>query len=99
MVEQLPHCDLLRLSLSTGRFVLSARQVFCQRLFFFFAQSCRLPGLSVFEIFVKVPGRLAGLFKHGQKNSKSPAPQTPGANFTENFKVDITVFVSAVGGP
>ena len=28
LVEQLPHSDLLRLSLSTGRFVLSARQVF-----------------------------------------------------------------------
>ena len=27
LVEQLPHCDLLRLSLSTGWFVLSARQV------------------------------------------------------------------------
>ena len=28
MVEQLPHCDLLRLILLTERFVLSARQVF-----------------------------------------------------------------------
>ena len=37
LVEQLPHCDLLRLSLSTGWFVLSARQVVHPRLIFFFS--------------------------------------------------------------
>ena len=36
LVEQLPHCDLLRLSLSTGWFVLSARQVVRARLSSFF---------------------------------------------------------------
>ena len=38
MVEQLPHCDLLRLILLTERFVLSARQVFrdSQKDFFCF---------------------------------------------------------------
>lgn len=38
MVEQLPHCDLLRLILLTERFVLSARQVFpqSQKDFFLF---------------------------------------------------------------
>ena len=47
MVEQLPHCDLLRLSLSTGRFVLSARQVFLGRLrmafFKLLYKLCRVP--------------------------------------------------------
>ena len=34
LVEQLPHCDLLKLILLTERFVLSARQVFGQLGFF-----------------------------------------------------------------
>ena len=34
LVEQLPHCDLLRLSLLTGWFVVSARQVICGRFGF-----------------------------------------------------------------
>lgn len=41
LVEQLPHCDLLKLILLTERFVLSARQVFPKRdglgcVFFYF---------------------------------------------------------------
>ena len=47
LVEQLPHCDLLRLSLSTGWFVLSARQVIRARLSFFFSAD-DTPVLNIF---------------------------------------------------
>ena len=41
MVEQLPHCDLLRLILLTERFVLSARQVFpCSQKDFLLLSNC-----------------------------------------------------------
>ena len=46
LVEQLPHCDLLKLILLTERFVLSARQVFGQLGWWLFPQA-RLLWLSL----------------------------------------------------
>jgi len=40
LVEQLPHCDLLRLILLTERFVLSVRQVFASVKRIFFTNFC-----------------------------------------------------------
>ena len=94
LVEQLPHCDLLRLSLSTGRFVLSARQVFCQRLFFFFlpsqADSWRSSAKTTKTTrpppkFLLSPSQTPGAQIFSQNFSKSQQQQTPGTRETCRF--------------
>ena len=58
LVEQLPHCDLLRLSLSTGWFVLSARQVIRSRLSFSFPSVAhRAPVTSCLQDSTPAPDR------------------------------------------